>query len=125
MDLSVSSSLSTTSSSSLSLSRKTGTSFSYAFKNLKSSSSSSNFPNLVYKSRISQRRQQQLASHPVIVVRAQIQNQTDNPNDAFILEDVPHLTNFLPDLPVFPPSPSPSLYSNLSFGNLPKNCFTY
>lgn len=43
-----------------------------------------------------------MASHPVFVVRAQIQIQTDNPNDAFILEDVPHLTNFLPDLPSYP-----------------------
>ncbi|KAK9063281.1 hypothetical protein SSX86_017151 [Deinandra increscens subsp. villosa] len=43
--------------------------------------------------------------HPI---KAQSLNQTNTPTDAdddddgFILEDVPHLTNFLPDLPTYP-----------------------
>ncbi len=55
-----------------------------------------NLPNLNSKSRNFLRKP--LISRQKRPIRAQSSNQT--PIDGFVLEDVPHLTNFLPDLPV-------------------------
>ncbi|GMP23880.1 hypothetical protein CsSME_00001331 [Camellia sinensis var. sinensis] len=64
----------------------------------------SNFPNLNLKPRIFSRKQLHWRhNHPI---RAQNSNHTID--DGFELEDVPHLTNFLPDLPVI-------LFFNLMF----------
>ncbi|KAF5959775.1 hypothetical protein HYC85_000984 [Camellia sinensis] len=58
----------------------------------------SNFPNLNLKPRIFARKQLLWRhNHPI---RAQNSNHTID--DGFELEDVPHLTNFLPDLPSYP-----------------------
>ncbi|CAL5366766.1 unnamed protein product [Camellia sinensis] len=58
----------------------------------------SNFPNLNLKPRIFSRKQLLWRhNHPI---RAQNSNHTID--DGFELEDVPHLTNFLPDLPSYP-----------------------
>ncbi|KAA8539760.1 hypothetical protein F0562_026452 [Nyssa sinensis] len=91
MDLSLSSSF-FTNSPSLSLSK---TFFLFKSQNLRPLS---NFPNPSYISRVSRR--QPLVWRQNHLIRAQITNQTDL--DGFIFEDVPHLTNFLPDLPSYP-----------------------
>uniref|UniRef100_A0A2N9G8I2 Phosphofructokinase domain-containing protein n=1 Tax=Fagus sylvatica TaxID=28930 RepID=A0A2N9G8I2_FAGSY len=57
-----------------------------------------NLPNLNSKSRNFLRKP--LISRQKRPIRAQSSNQT--PIDGFVLEDVPHLTNFLPDLPTYP-----------------------
>ena len=62
-----------------------------------------NFPNSNSKSKHFLRKPLISRQNRPIRIRAQtpnVNNNNNNNNDGFVLEDVPHLTNFLPDLPV-------------------------
>ena len=64
-----------------------------------------NFPNSNSQSKHFLRKPLISRQNRPIRIRAQTPNvnNNNNNNDGFVLEDVPHLTNFLPDLPVSNP----------------------
>ncbi|KAL3834681.1 hypothetical protein ACJIZ3_009417 [Penstemon smallii] len=64
--------------------------------------SSFSFSNFALRKRFSLKRQPISRQHCSIKCQASTNGGIDQQNDDFILEDVPHLSNFIPDLPSYP-----------------------